>query len=433
VTESPDELVEVSLGDFDSHGVTRARVDHRWIEVEQGVPGEVVSARLTGGKRPQARIAEVLEPAADRVVAPCEYFRDWKCGGCQWQHMSYEGQLRRKREAVDAEMAAAGLDVRVGRVHADDPWRYRSTAGISLGRHAGFRRRASLAIVPIRDCPISHPLIGQLMAALNDGLTAGSIPDFHGRLRLEVRVLQSDRREATLQVMIRPDQQRRPPAGDVEMLVEFLSALSSVEQLALTLITGEIEALKGELFGPVEVAGRIVQLASGSFFQTNLKLLPSLIERLREEAGNVTGKRLADVYGGVGIFGLFLAGGARDVAVIESDPVAIEAGERTAATWGISNVRFLPGRAEDILEGDGPYQVVVLDPPRTGLSEEATTLLIEQRPERILYVSCLAQSLARDLTGFITAGYQVGSLELFDFYPQTYHVELLAVLRASEA
>jgi 23S rRNA (uracil1939-C5)-methyltransferase len=232
--------------------------------------------------------------------------------------------------------------------------------------------------------------------------------------------------------MVRPDQQRRPPPGDVEILVAFLNARSSVEHLALTLITGEIEVLKGDLFGPVEVSGRVVQLASGSFFQTNLKLLPSLIERLREWAGNLTGKRLADVYGGVGIFGLFLAGGARDVAVIESDTLAIQAGERTAAAWGVTNVRFLTGRAEDVLEGDGPYQVVILDPPRTGLSEEATTLLLEQRPERLLYVSCLAQSLARDLAAFITAGYQVESLELFDFYPQTYHVELLAVLSLSE-
>jgi len=428
VTETLDEPVELSLGDFDSHGVTRARVTQRWLEVEQGIPGEVVSARVTTGKRPQGRIIEVLKAATDRVAPPCEYFRDWKCGGCQWQHISYEGQIRRKRESVDAQMASAGLDVRVGQVHTEEPWRYRSTAGIALGRHAGFRRRASLAIVPIRDCPISHPLIGKLMATLNDQLQAGSIPDFHGRLRLDVRVLQSPRDGARMQVMVRPDQHRRPPAEDVEILLKALSDLEFVEQLAFTLITGEIELVRGDLFGTIEVAGRSVELVSGSFFQTNLKLLPSLIDRLLEEAGELKGKRIADVYGGVGIFGLFLAEHARDVAVVESDALAIQAGERTAKAWGISHVRFLTGRAEDVLEGDGPYEVVVLDPPRTGLSDEVTNLLIAQKPERILYVSCLAQSLARDLTAFITAGYQVESLELFDFYPHTYHVECLAIL-----
>ncbi len=154
---------------FDDHGTTRAGYRGRWVEVEHGIPGETVVVELTGSQRRRARIVEVLESAPDRVEPPCEYFRDWACGGCQWQHISYEGQLARKREQVDAAMQASGLDLVVGKVHAlDDPWRYRSTAGIALGRSAGFRRHGSLAIVPIRDCPISHPLIGRLMAQLND-------------------------------------------------------------------------------------------------------------------------------------------------------------------------------------------------------------------------------------------------------------------------
>lgn len=430
MNEDPDDPIELSLGQFDTHGTTRALIGRRWIEVEQGIPEETVRATITTGKRQQGRIVEIVEPAPDRVVPPCPYFRDWKCGGCQWQQISYEGQVQRKSELTDGEMAAVGLDLRVSRVHTGDPWRYRSTAGISLGRNAGFRRRASLAIVPIRDCPISHPSIGELMATLNDGIEAGTVPDFHGRLRLDVRLVKSNGGHG-LQIMVRPDPQRRPPREDVDRLIALLTELPSVAGVALTLITGEIETVKGELFGVIDVAGKPVYLASGSFFQTNIELLPALIERLREETGNVKGKRLGDVYGGVGLFGLFLGEGARDVAVIESDPLAIEAGRRTAAEWGVSNVRFVAGRAEDVLEGDGPYDIVVVDPPRTGLSDEVVRVLVEGLPERILYVSCLAQSLARDLAALITAGYSVETLELFDFYPQTYHVELLAVLKRS--
>lgn len=427
IYEPIEEPVQLRLGGFDAHGTTRARIGRKWFEVEHGIPGEVVAATVSGGRRPQGHIVEVIEPAPDRIDPPCEYFRDWKCGGCQWQQIAYEGQIERKRRAVDAAMAATGLAQRVDRVFTSPPWRYRSTAGIALGRHAGFRRRASLAIVPIRDCPISHPAIGALMAALNDALAAGHLANFHGRLRLDLRVVREGNGEG-LQVMVRPDTDRRPPREDLDTLVSFLVSLPMVSAVSFTLITGEVETAKGERFGTVEVAGRPVHLASGSFFQTNLHLLPTLIERLREEAGDLTGKRLADVYAGAGLFGLFLSRGTRDVAVIETDPLALEAGERTARDWGVTSVRFLRGRAEDILEGDGPYDVVILDPPRSGLSPDAVRILTEQRPSRLLYVSCLAESLARDLVAFTAAGYAVSGLELFDFYPQTYHVELLAVL-----
>jgi 23S rRNA (uracil1939-C5)-methyltransferase len=428
MTESVNEPVELELGGFDSHGTTRARVGRRWVEVEHGIPGERVLARVTGGKRPQGRILEILEAAPDRIEPPCPYFVEWSCGGCQWQQISYEGQLERKRASVDHEMREAGVPVAVSAVHSGSPWRYRTTAGIALGRHAGFRRHASLAIVPMHDCPISHPLIGALCDRVNNAIEARSLPDFRGRVRLDVRLLR-DGGDEGLQVLIRPDNEHRPLQEELEVLVALLQTAPEVSALSLLRLSGEIEPVVGELFGTTEIAGKAVQLAAGSFFQTNIELLKRLIERLGEETGDLRGKRMADVYGGVGLFGLLLGGAARDVAIIESDPLAIAAGERTAASWGVTNARFLEGRAEDVLEGDGPYDLVILDPPRTGLSEQAAGILIGHAPSTILYISCLGRSLARDLAVLAGAGYDVKSLELFDFYPQTYHVELLAVLR----
>jgi 23S rRNA (uracil1939-C5)-methyltransferase len=426
------EPIQVQLTDFDSHGTTRARVGRRWIEVEHGIPGEVVQAEFGTGKRPMGRILQIEQAAPDRVEPPCPYFRDWKCGGCQWQHLSYEGQLERKRGEVDAAMAASELEVRVSTVHAlDDPWRYRSTAGVALGRHAGFRRRASQAIVPIEDCPISHLLIGELTAGLNALLVSETLPNYHGRVRLEVRLVEVRGREALL-VLVRPDPQRRVPREQLEVLFTALQSMPQVAGITFIAVDGSMQVISGELFGRVTVAGRPVSLAAGSFFQTNLQLLPKLIDRLKESAGDLKGKRVADVYGGVGVFGLFLAEGARDVGVIESDELAIRAGRETAQAWGTTNVRFLPGRAEDELEGDGPHDLILVDPPRSGLSEPVIEAISNGRPETILYVSCLAESLARDLQQLAGHGYVAESLELFDFYPQTYHVELLAVLRLHE-
>lgn len=412
------------LGSFDRHGTTRARYENHWIEVEHGIPGEMVVAEIMGTRRRRGKILEVRQPAPDRVWPPCEYFRDWACGGCQWQMISYEGQLERKREHINALMQGAGLELEVTATHAlDDPWRYRSTAGIALGRNAGFRRQASLAIVPIRDCPISDLVIGRLMAQLNDDINSGAIPDYRGRVRVDVRVADDGR----LQTMIRPGEDAAPDT-DTAPLAAFLSALDDAEGVAVERADGSVEVVSGELFTPVTVKGRSIYLTAASFFQTNLRLLPELIDRICEEASPLKGRRLADVYGGVGMFGLFLADGGAQVTVIESDPLAIEAGRKTAAEWGLTTIEFL---AEDAASGLGDRrdEVVVVDPPRSGLAPLVIDALVEDPPEVLLYVSCLPQSLARDLVPLTQAGFRVEHLELFDFYPQTFHSEALAVLR----
>jgi 23S rRNA (uracil1939-C5)-methyltransferase len=429
MSDSSDTILTVSLSEFDDHGTTRARVGHRWIEVEHGIPGETVKIELMGNKRQRGRIVDLVKSANDRVFPPCEYYREWKCGGCQWQHISYRSQLRRKRRGVEAAMKRAGLDERVTATYSlGEPWRYRSTAGIALGKHAGFRRHGSLAIVPIEDCPISHPLIGDLMAHLNRCLETGDLPDFRGRVRLDVRLADGP----VLQVLVRPADDHPPARSDLEVLTELLIHMESIASVSILSPDEELVVLSGDPFGQTTVAGRPVYLHAGSFFQTNLELLPELIGRLQAESAPREGKRIADVYGGVGVFGLFLAEHASEVLVIESDPLAEEACRRTASAWGLDNVRFRTEEAETALRDAAGFDVVVVDPPRTGLSEAVVEALVELQPETILYVSCLAQSLARDLRVLTAEGYGVEHLEVFDFYPQTYHVEIFTVLRKSE-
>jgi tRNA/tmRNA/rRNA uracil-C5-methylase (TrmA/RlmC/RlmD family) len=372
----------------------------------------------------------VLKAAPDRIEPPCVYFRDWQCGGCQWQHIAYEGQLERKRESVESAMRRHRVPLAVSAIHAlSDPWRYRATAGIALGRHAGFRRHGSLAIVPIRDCPIAHPLIGSLLASLNQLLEDGELPDFRGRVRLDVHLVADpvDR----LQVLVRPSGDGTwPDADEIEALTSALLTLDELSGLAILQPDGSITPVLGQLFATVPIDGRPVTVAAGAFVQTNLRLFGDLISRVRVEARPLANKRIADVYGGIGILGLFLADEAREIVVVEPDGLAITAARRTAERWGLSNVQFVSGRAEKALtDATSRYDVIILDPPRSGLSGPVLEALSADPPPLILYVSCLAESLARDLRRLSEAGYRVNHLEIFDFYPQTYHVELLAVLR----
>jgi 23S rRNA (uracil-5-)-methyltransferase RumA len=418
----------LTLGRFDSHGTTRARLGSRWIEVEHGIPGEVVLAEIRGKRRLTGHIVEVDEPSSDRITAPCVYFRDWACGGCQWQHIGYEAQLRRKREIVEEVMRDGGLEIPVGSVHAlDDPWRYRSSAAISLGKRAGFRRRASLAIVPIRDCLISDPLIGNLMASLNDHLDRGSLPDFRGRVRVEVRVQGEPGRSSLLaQIQLDPEFPAQP--ADIDKLAEALDNIPFVSGLSIRQLDGSTRQLSGTQIGHVMLRGLSLALSAASFFQSNLRLLPRLIDRLEQEGAPLAGKHVLDVYAGMGLFGLFLAAEAESVTAIESSAEAVLVGRQTAEEWGLANFTFVGSSAEDALEDARKADVVILNPPRSGLSARALDLVASLRPDTILYVSCLAESLARDLARFATHAYACRRLELFDFYPQTYHVELLAVV-----
>lgn len=424
------EIATLHLDRFDNHGTTRAHYRGRSIEVEHGIPGETVEAEITGEPRPRGKILRVLDPSPDRVLPPCPYFRDWACGGCQWQQISYESQLQRKRDAIDAALASAALPLTVSQVHAlEDPWRYRSTAGVSLGKHAGFRRHASLAIVPIHDCPISDPLIGQLMAMLNDALETGNLPNFRGRVRIDVRTAEGSEGHS-LHLLVRSTEEGKPPdPDDLAKLMGLLTSLHFVSGISILHANREIESVAGELFALTTVAGRQVSLAVGSFFQTNVRLVPELISRVQQEAEPLAGKHVVDLYAGVGIFGLFLAGEAKEVTIVESDPLAVEAARRTAGLWGLHNVRFLTQRAEEAMREVTSCDVLVVDPPRSGLSDSVKESLTEWHPGTLLYVSCLAESLARDLRHLSDAGYGIESLELYDFYPQTYHVEILAVLR----
>jgi 23S rRNA (uracil1939-C5)-methyltransferase len=255
-------------------------------------------------------------------------------------------------------------------------------------------------------------------------------------------------------VLVRPTEEARQPiAPEIDVLIGALAALPDVAGVARQQVGGTLQAITGSLFGSTTVGDATFSVSAGSFFQANVRLLPELIERLRQEVAfgaetlelrdaetQRTQKRaelskgpprVADVYGGVGVFGISLAGQAKHVTIVESDGRALEAGRRTAARLGLSNVEFIHSRAEDVVQEIGDHDVVILDPPRSGLANELVEALVGARVETILYISCLAQSLARDLR-LLQQTYRVAKLELFDFYPQTYHVELLAVLRRLE-
>lgn len=419
---------EVRLLEWGQRGAVDAELDGRVVPIDRGIPGERVVATIDRGRKGRGVVEEVIEPASNRAAPPCPYYLAG-CGGCQWQHLSYSGQLEAKRAVVDRELARSGVGCPVDAVHGmEDPWHYRRTAAIAIGWEAGFRPRARRGILEIHDCLISHPSIGSLAAQLNDALRAHRLPNYHGKVWLDCTVVGADD-APTLQVLLQGIEgltlESHPELPDVAGIIATLDGVGSV---AFRHRNGEARPLVGDLMSTIEVAGRPMFLPAGAFFQTNLTMLPRVIDRMRAAVAGRTVRRAADIYGGVGTFALALAGQMEGMTLVELDAQAVEAAERTAAAWGATNVEFVSRHAERALPTLSDLDLVIVDPPRSGLGAVVVEAIHACAVPFVIYLSCSPASLARDLAALQNRGFALQSLEVFDFYPQTYHVESLAIL-----
>ncbi len=432
--DAPQEEVTLALSTMAHGGAALGRLDGRVGLIDYAIAGEEVRAVVRRGKRDyfEGEAIEILQAAPTRTTPRCPYFGP--CGGCQWQHIDYPAQLRFKQGIVEEQLRRiGGLNLTLAAVHHHEPWGYRHSAAIALGHVAGFRSRHSRWEIEIEQCLISHPAISALLHDLNLLIAQEQLPNFRGKLWLEVKIVHpGDTVEsATIQAVLKGiagvDPEGQPA---IEAALQVLAELPSIWSLAFRRAKGGTETVKGPLNGPVLVANRRYQLPAGSFFQTNLQLLPTLLARITTLSTPYQGGTIADLYCGAGLFALWLAHDAPTTTIvgIEVDPLAIAAAEETARQWGTENCRFVARPAEKALNELPAVDLVIVDPPRSGLDTKLLHALIERGPAGFIYVSCEPATLARDLAILTAGGYTVESVEMFDFFPQTYHVESLAYL-----
>ncbi|RIK39677.1 MAG: hypothetical protein DCC58_14960, partial [Chloroflexi bacterium] len=301
------ERVDVRLGRYDSDGSIPVEITGRRARVEGGIPNETVRLALHGRRdRPTAEVVSILEPSPERVVPRCPVVAT--CGGCEWQHLSSAGQLTHKAAIVRRLLAAQRLPTRIDAIHPmDPPWGYRIRAQIALGAEAGFRVRRGKQIVGLRTCPVSHPSISRLLEDVNRLLRLRTLPDYRGRALLHAQVVGSPESPGLQLVLEGVDGLRLEPNVAARATADALMALRGVTSVALQLGAGDIEQLAGPALSPIRLLGHDLLLPPGSFFQSNWTLLPRLLERALELADITPGMFAADIYGGVGVFGLFMA------------------------------------------------------------------------------------------------------------------------------
>ncbi len=399
----------VTIEKIISSGVGLARIDGKVCFVPDVLPQEAAEILIVKEKRDffEGRVVKILKSSPHRVAPQCNHYTS--CGGCNAQHMNYQYQLEIKRAILKeilertARLSPECIDLLEPEVEPSQPWEYRNRTqlhGSQTGNYKGFYQRGSNRITSIEHCPVLVPVLQSFLTAWNP------------------------KKEETLQLY------------------------------------GTDRVYQQEECVEVVVAGRPMSFGANLFFQSNLIGVNSLIKWVYSVV--TPGNRCADLYGGVGLFGAVLSHLFREVVVIERDSrvlpfVQKNLPEGEVYTESVEEWFRKNGATRDDLKGNPldrglakgawkegrqaqksqqpssnqqqvPYDLVVVDPPRVGLSAATKRGVISLEAREILYISCNPVTQARDIRFFLDNGYELKAFRGFDFYPQTFHIESAALL-----
>jgi len=393
-------------------GETLARLpDGRAVFIPYSIPEENVLIRLIEEKESYARaeLLEILSPSPQRIEPRCPHYST--CGGCHYQHLTYDEQLKIKQAILEDQFR------RVGKIN-DPPvkqiisspliWNYRNQVQFHVNQmgEIGFKKHRSSLIVPIQECHLPEDNLNLIWPTLE-------VEFIPGLDRISIR--SGENGEDELIIFESSDPQ------PIEFTVDF--PLSAVHQGP----GGEI-ILSGDDFTVIEVKEYPFVVSAGSFFQVNTQVAELIVDYLLGVLPLNEDSIVLDVYCGVGLFSVFIAPRVRKVIGIESSPSAGEDFLYNLA--GYDNVELFDAPAEDVL----PHlkltpDLILLDPPRTGITKKVLDSVVTLAPDTLVYISCDPATLARDANRFGKQGYTLQESTPFDMFPQTYHIESVNIFQ----
>jgi 23S rRNA (uracil1939-C5)-methyltransferase len=397
------------------------------------LPGERVEAELVSGKAGFGRgsVSQLVERSPERVEAACPYFQ--QCGGCHYQHISYERQLEYKaailRETLQ-RIAKIELKLEI-KLHPSPPWNYRNRTRLQVQTMPefalGYYRFGSHEFLEVRECPISSPLINRVMGRFIE-LRGCECPP--GVEEIELFADAGDERllawafcgrDSGVEEMLRWAETVRREVPAIAGMAFFTSRRRSEEEEP-----ADLKPLAQA--GASEVLYRVkdtdYRVSAGAFFQVNRHLVDELVKTV---TGGARGDLALDLYAGVGLFSAALARSFHHIFAVEASQIS----HADLLHNSPANVKAVRARTEDYMRNWPARKrpdLVVLDPPRAGVGKAVSRMLVELGAPRVRYVSCDPATLARDLAPWLAAGYRIEEAHLFDFFPQTFHIESVMLL-----
>jgi tRNA/tmRNA/rRNA uracil-C5-methylase (TrmA/RlmC/RlmD family) len=391
MTEENEKTFEVEIERILPGGVGLAHADGMTLFVSLAAPGDFLRVKLerVQGAIGFASIVEILKPSTLRIEPPCPYFG--RCGGCDFQQLNYETQLQTKVEMIRDCLHRIAKIEDPGEIHitpSANEWHYRARANWqvdSAARRLGYYERGSNRVCDVEFCAVLEPQLERTLAAVHKEVEQKS--------------------------------QRQLRHIDVVVGDEGVSVAPSIAGYSPRTVSRR-------------VAGEVYSFSADTFFQVNHDLLEQLVAAA---VGDVKGQMAIDLYCGAGLFTLPLARRFARVTGVEAHSRAVEFARRNVERAGLDNVEIANLGVADWVKHSRSFEVLdflLLDPPRVGCENAVIAGILAMRPRRISYVSCDPATLARDLKKFIADDYLLDSVNAFDMFPQTHHVEVVARLTA---
>lgn len=385
-------------------GYSLAR-DEKVILIKGAIPGEVVEVRIEERKKDYAiaSVVNVVEPSEYRVEPKCPVFGI--CGGCQLQFASYEKQLDMKNEILlDSFARIGGIETVLDPVLSDAQWNYRYRAQFKVSRthDIGFFKESSREVVTFDECPLLNRQINELLHKMKQKEVVKKLTEIHVALGDTPVVLLKGRDYDTT---------------EFEKFIDIgISGIAYNDAVSY-----------GGAYTGFDLNGLRYTVSPWTFFQSHWDLNRKVIDFIVNRLAPLQGKRVLDLYAGAGNFSIPLAAHAAEVVAVEESAHAADDGMRNLELNDIKNCRFVRSSAEKY-KIQKKFDVIILDPPRLGLTAEVVRKMLENPSDAIVYISCNPSTLARDLKK-LREKYDLQSVRQIDFFPQTYHIESISFLR----
>ncbi len=404
-------------------GYGLGHVDGRVVLVPYSTPGDEALIEVAPSRKGVSwgAVKRVLSPSPNRTSPFCVHYT--QCGGCQLQHISYPAQLEYKRLIVDEALRRlAGLEAIDVRPCVGSPAQtgYRSRVRLHChGREVGFHKSRSNTIVPVEGCPLLPEATNACLRQIASHLSRRPIK---GLSEIQMTEDTDSRVILTLEIS------SLPGAGIIRNLREEVAVFGAVAR-----VRHRRNLLWGEEHCRVSIEGRTFRVSPASFFQANLGLLPALVREVLGAAHADQVDTAVELYAGVGLFSIPLSERVRRLVAVEWNRDAVEDARANLVANRVENVEVLAMSAEDALdallaEGVKP-ELVVMDPPREGLSDAVRDKLLQVSPRQIAYISCDPATLARDIKSLLVLGaYRLEKLTPLDMFPHTAHIECVCSL-----
>jgi len=381
--------------------------DGRAVFVPFALPGEIARVRLVDERKGFARaeLVEIIVPSPERIEPRCRHYG--RCGGCHYQHLPYEAQLRAKTAVLRDQLERIGKleDIPIRpMIPSPEPFNYRNYIQFHLTGEGklGFFSMRSNEIMAIQECHLPEETINTIWP------------------QLEFDPLEDLERVGL-----------RAGTDDVQLILEsaeFQAPELSVEELTLSAVhlspAGPL-VMAGSDHVVIQVLDRPFRVSAGSFFQVNTAMAAEMVNHLLENLELHPEMTVLDAYCGVGLFSAFLAPRTGRLAGIESSPSACD--DFVENLDEFENVALYEGTTEEVLPAlDLQPDLVLVDPPRSGLEPRALDGLLEKKPPQLVYISCDPATLSRDARRLVAGGFRLKQITPFDLFPQTYHIESIS-------